>query len=102
MWDGRRYPLEPHSKQAYPTLVAEAFKRQNPVMGSEDPYTGEIQYLVGVEEWGDPLSNLEQSQAITKLNRAAWVATDEVVKAKPTGTYEVRQSLPLDSSFVTP
>ncbi len=103
-WDGKPYRLQPHSKQAYPVLVAEAFKRQNVVMGSENPYTGEMDYLVGIEEQGDPITPIEQTQVITRMDRKPLGKNEEVVKGE-NGIYSVRdvaQSLPLDSSFVKP
>lgn len=100
-WDGKKYQVKP-GKNAYPRIVAEAAKRQNPIMGSEDPYSGEMRYLIGIEEDGDDCSPAEQSTEITRraLRDQGEV---EVVKGK-NGLYanEVRSTLPLDSSFVKP
>lgn len=71
-------------------------------MGSENPYTGETQFLVGIEEHGDDLTPIEQTQAITKMNRSDWANQETVVKAKPAGMFEVRQSLPLSTDFTKP
>jgi len=105
-WDGKRTKLPPSSKQALPIIVAEAAKRQNPLMGSLDPFTGICQYLVGIEEQGDDCSPIEQTNAIEVMNRS------KMKNSRPTevvpgdnGIYSVRdiaQSLPLDSTFVKP
>jgi hypothetical protein len=107
LWDGKRYAL-PVGKSAHPAIVAEAAKRQNPVMGSEDPYTLQMDYLIGVEEWGDPCDPIEQSPEIERMTRKKLVGAkpSEVVPGK-TGIYSVRDvasSLPSDASgkFVTP
>ncbi len=103
-WDGKPNTIKAHGKAAFPISVAEAFKRQNVVMGSEDPYTGSMEYLVGIEEQGDDLSPIEQTVKITRMNRAPLKKNEEVVKGE-NGIYSVRdvaQSLPLDSAFVKP
>ncbi len=103
-WDGKPYVLKPFSREAYPVLVAEAFKRQNVQMGSEDPYTGEMKYLVGIEEQGDPIDPIEQTQAITRMNRVLMGKNEEVVKGD-NGIYSVRdvaQSLPISTNFEKP
>lgn len=68
IWDGRHYAIPP-GRSAFPVVQAEAFKRQNPVMGSEDPRTGEVQYLIGIEDQFDDCSPLEQSDAIERWDR---------------------------------
>jgi hypothetical protein len=68
VWDGKRYALPP-GKSAHPAVVAEAAKRQNPIMGSEDPYSGEMQYLIGIEEYGDPCDPAEQTSEIELMSR---------------------------------
>jgi hypothetical protein len=101
MWDGKPYKIKSHGKEALPLIVAEAIKRQNVVMGSEDPFTGAMEYLVGIEEQGDDCSPIEQSKSITRMNRKAMGRNEEVVKGE-NGIYSVRdvaQSLPLSTSF---
>lgn len=105
VWDGHRYAI-PVGKSSHPAIVAEAAKRQNPVMGSEDPYTMEMDYLVGIEEYGDDCSPIEQSPAIERFSRDKLVGAKEteVVPGK-TGIYSVRDvaaSLSLDGNFVAP
>jgi len=88
-WDGKPYVIKPKARVALPLIVAEAIKRQNVVMGSEDPYTGEMQYLVGIEEAGDPIDATEQTQVVTRMNRAPLGKNEEVVKGH-NGLYSVR------------
>ncbi len=104
-WDGKHTTLVP-GKNALPAIVAEAAKRQNPIMGSEDPVSLQMRYLVGIEEQEDDCSPVEQSPAIQRIDR------NKLINARPTevvrgdnGIYSVRDiatSLPLDSDFVKP
>ena len=101
MWDGKPYKIKAHAKEALPLIVAEAIKRQNVVMGSEDPYTGAMDYLVGIQEQGDDCSPVEQTVSITRMNRGKMGKNEEVIKGD-NGVYSVRdvaQSLPLSTSF---
>ena len=110
-WDGKRTKIVP-GKNSLPLIVAEAAKRQNPIMGSLDPFTGLCQYLLGIEEQGDDCSPIEQSpSAIELMNRS------KMKNARPTevvpgdnGLYSVRDLAPgpaisngpISSSFVKP
>lgn len=71
-FDGRPLSLGPHERKSMLANEAEMFKRQNPVMGTEDPQDpiGSLQYLIGVEEWGDDCSELEQSEAVERFDRS--------------------------------
>lgn len=54
-----------------PENAAEMVKRQNVLMGSEDPENPrDVEYLIGVEAWGDSIDHLEQSDAIERLDRS--------------------------------
>jgi hypothetical protein len=64
-WDGRVYEIAPGA-HSFPQIVADAFKRQNPIMGSEDPYDMVMDYLVGIEEAGDPITPLTDEEAFPK------------------------------------
>lgn len=105
MWDGRTYSVPP-GKSSHPVVIAEAIKRRNPIMGSDDPTTGQLQYLIGIEEQGDPITPIEQSDEIELFNRRQYKnAVPIMVVPGNTGLYSVRRSdvsaaLPLDSSFV--
>lgn len=104
-WDGKRTDIVP-GKNSFPAIIADAAKRQNPVMGSEDPRTLTMRYLIGIEEDGDECFPIEQSGAPQRIDR------DKLVGARPVevvpgdnGIYSVRdiaQSLPLDAGFVKP
>lgn len=99
-WDGKPYVIKAKGRAAFPEIVADAIRRQNVVMGSEDPYTGEMKYLVGIEEHGDPTDPIEQTQVITRMDRKPLGKNEEVVKGN-NGIYSVRdvaQSLPSDAN----
>jgi hypothetical protein len=73
-------------------------------MGSEDPFTGEMLYLVGIEEQGDPVTPIEQTKSITRMNRVP-LGKDEIIVKGENGIYSVRdvaQNLPANSAFVKP
>ncbi len=66
-WDGKRYPLQP-GDNPLPRAVAEAAKRQNPIMGTGGDGMWDMDYLVGIKEFGDPLTPVEQSTSPELLN----------------------------------
>lgn len=84
-WDGKIHLLAPHAVEALPRAVAEAIRRQNPIMGSEDPYDMTMEYLVGIEEEGDPISELTDLEAfpqeIERWNRKKLAG--DAAKAEP-------------------
>lgn len=54
-----------------PDYAGEMVKRQNVLMGSEDPENPrDVEYLLGCEAWGDDISHLEQSDAVERLDRS--------------------------------
>lgn len=66
-----------------PYFAAELLKRQNPVMGTEDPEAPNVfDSLVGVVEWGDDVSHVEQSAALERMDRE--LLDDDAQKATPT------------------
>lgn len=67
-WNGVHSVLSP-GKHSLPEYLANAAQRQNPIMGSDDPITGNLEYLVGIEENGDDCSPIEQSDEIELFNR---------------------------------
>lgn len=77
VWDGKSYDIAP-GKSEFPDYKAYKFKDQNPVMGSEDPYTLEKQFLIGIVENGDDVTPIEQSDAIERFDRS------KLVGARPT------------------
>ena len=59
-------------------------------MGSEDPDTGEMDYLVAIEEQNDPDSPIEQTKSVTRMNRARLSTQEEVVPSRVGGMYSAR------------
>ena len=54
-----------------PYFAAERAKRQNPVMGTEDPLNpAAFETLIAVPDWGDDYSPLVQSESIERLDRS--------------------------------
>jgi len=103
-WDGRHYDIAP-GKHEYPRIQAEKFRDQNPVMGSENPYTLEKQYLIGIEQNGDDCTPLEQSNAVELIDRKVLGEEKDVVVLKGHGMYSQRDAAPLPTSntgFVAP
>lgn len=90
-WDGRPYELAPHAEQIFPEHIALAFKKQNIQMGSLDPRTGRIAYLVGFKEEGDPITPLEQTDAVEVWDRSKLIgAKPSEVVAGDNGLYATR------------
>ena len=108
-WDGKREEIQP-GKNSYPELKAIKFKEQNPIMGTENPYTLDREYLCGIEEYSDPIDPVEQSTAIERFNRALLTdkrAQEVEIVTGNTGLYGrssvVTKELPTDGTgFVTP
>lgn len=94
-WDGQHYDIGP-GKHAFPEMQALKFKDQNPIMGTEDPYNLQMKYLIGIEEYNDDCSPIEQSKAIT---RGAISPNERVVPGKKGLYSEIRAPLPLDATF---
>ena len=91
-WDGRDYVVPP-GRSSHPLIIAEAIKRHNPIMGSDDLSTGILQYLVGIEEQGDPIDPIEQSSEIELYNRRlAQEAVPIMIVPGNTGMYSVRRN----------
>lgn len=70
IFDGKRTVIAPHARLPMLYHAAEHLKRQNPVMGTEDisdPRSPE--FLVGIEEWGDDISPIEQSDKQERFDR---------------------------------
>lgn len=60
IWDGRVRNI-PVGKSTHEWIVAQKAKEQNVLMGSQDPRTGDIVYLVAIEEAGEDASPVEQN-----------------------------------------
>lgn len=105
-WDGRQYALPPGAS-SFPVNMAEKFKAQNPVMGSEDPRTGHIDYLIGIADYHDPIDPIEQTDAVEKWDRSKLPASAQNVEvvAGKNGLFsarDVQAQLPVDNGFVKP
>ena len=111
VWDGRHYDLQPGT-HSFPEVQAYAFKNQNPVMGSENPQTGEMTYKVGIVEDNDPVTPLAPQvgpEPIERWDRSKLTgAKPSEVVAGDNGLYGQGAAswrapgLPADAGFVTP
>lgn len=71
-FDGRTWDLPPYpaTRMLHPFVATHAV-RQNPVMGTEDPYNAmDCEYLVYVKEWKMPAKPIEQSDKPERLDRS--------------------------------
>lgn len=103
-WDGRHYEIEP-GKHSYPELQAIKFREQNPIMGTEDRYTGEKLYLMGIVEHGDPITPVEQSDSITLTNITDKLRSGEYKVVKAEGVFrpaDASPPMPSELAFVKP
>lgn len=85
-WNGKRYEIKPGPNQ-YPSHMAEKFRDQFPVMGSEDPYTLEKQYLLGIVELQEPIDPIEQTDSPTLQNIAEKLKSGEYRLVRGEGQY---------------
>lgn len=81
-WNGRQYSIAP-GKHEFPEHQALKFKEQNVVMGSENPYTLEKKYLIGIVEYKDDCSPIEQSAAVERIDRSQLPQGDQEYKVVP-------------------
>ena len=112
-WAGRQYDLEPFASGAFPSDVATAMKRQNPIMGSGDPrnsdsgMTGRMKYKVGIVEYNDPTDPIATNpQAVERWDRTKLVgAKPSDVVAGDNGLYSrfdaTSAPLPLDPTIMS-
>ncbi len=107
MWNGKIYHIAP-GESAHPLVVAEALKRQNPIMGSDNPENGQLDYLLGIKEQRDPITPVEQSDEIELFNRRHQKnAVPIMIVPGNVGMYAVRSNaikadLPVENAFVKP
>lgn len=104
VWDGRRYAITP-GKHSFPATMAYKFKYQHPRMGTMDPYTSEMEYLIGIEEDNDPITPVEQTDAIEHLDRSRLRNAIPVVVVQGNGLYSKRDDGPkpnLAADLATP
>ena len=104
VWDGRHYDIAP-GPHSFSRTMADKFREQNPVMGSENKYTLEKQYLLGIEEVGQDTSPIEQTDSITLENLTERIKSGELKVVRGHGLYSNTDrvaGLPLESGFMTP
>lgn len=70
LYDGKQHKLPAGSRTQWPESIAQKFKEQNPVMGSENYYTGDKQSLLAIVEQGDDDGPIEQSTAKERWDRS--------------------------------
>lgn len=111
VWDGKVHIIKP-GKNEFPKDKAIKFVEQNPVMGSEDPRTGQMTYKLGIEELHMPIEPLSDeflaqfSGSIEKWDRTKLTGArpSEVVPGDnglySQGTWRGKQSP--DVGFVKP
>jgi len=113
VWDGRHYDLKP-GKHSFPEAMAMKFKDQNPIMGTEDPMSLQRQHLIGIEEFGDNCSPIEQSTApvmnagtLEKIRKGELILVradhpfNRIVDSAPS-PFAVASDGKTDTSFVKP
>lgn len=86
LWNGRHHVIPP-GPSTFPKILAEKFREQNPVMGSEDPYTLEKQYLIAIREYNQDETPIEQSTAKERWNRSLMGNANDVVIIKGNGKF---------------
>ena len=106
LWDGHHYDLAP-GEHAFPEIQALKFKEQNPIMGTQDPYTLHMDYLIGIVEYGDDVSPIEQSKKDELANRSMYPKRDQDVDLIQNSGYysphrDASPPLPLDIGFTKP
>lgn len=84
--------------------MAIKFRDQNPVRGTLDPFTLEQDHLLGIEEFNDPITPIEQNDSPELYNRKKMdpiAATAEVIQTSAGRLYahEKSSALPLDGTF---
>ena len=103
-WDGKQHTIPAKSKTSQPAIIARKLRNDNPIMGSDDPSTGQLQYLIGIEEEGDPITPIEQSDEIELYNRRlqAKAVPIMIIPGNTGGLYNIpRSPLPADGQFVS-
>lgn len=104
LWDGKVRPI-PVGKSSHSAVVAQKAKEQNVLMGSQDPRTGDIVYLVAVEEWNEDDSPVEANpNPKERWNRKLLPGGEAAVREEVgrTGLFsgrDVQSKLSPDTSF---
>ena len=70
-FDGMDIPIKPGVNHGFPAVCVPYAKAQNPLMGSKHPFSPtHFESLVGVEGTKDPITPLEQSDAVELFDRS--------------------------------
>jgi hypothetical protein len=75
--------------------AAEAYKRQHPRMGTQDPHSvdaNDTEYLIGVEAWGDDIEATEQTGSDELIDRLQLPEQRRNATVVPIGTNESPRS----------
>ncbi len=70
-YDGKQHTFPPGYEGQWPEYIALKFKEQNPVMGTEDYFSGYKEYLLAIVEHNDDTSPIEQTEAIERWDRTS-------------------------------
>lgn len=90
-FDGKQYSFPPGYEGKWPENQALKFKEQNPIMGSEDYFSGYKEYLMAIVEHNDDLTIIEPSNAIERWTRPE---TDNTVVVKGRGFHPIQDRGP--------
>lgn len=89
VFDGISYDLQPGNNPGIPESLAGFAKNKFPAMGTEDPYNPQsFICLIGVKEWGDDVTKLEQTKAVERLDRSKMGADARKAVAGPQVTWK--------------
>jgi hypothetical protein len=70
-FDGQDIPIAPGPNHGFPAIAVRHAKAQNPRMGTQHPFDPtRFESLVGVDGTTDPITPLEQSDAVELLDRS--------------------------------
>ncbi len=86
-WDGRSYKIAP-GKHEFPEAQAMKFRDQNPVMGTEDPYSLNKQYLLAIPSQGDDVSPIEQTDSVSLQDLTAKIKSGELRVVRGNGLFQ--------------
>lgn len=93
-FDGQTFDLKPGKNYGFPKAAVSHAKRQNPLMGSEHPYNPmQFESLVGVEGSKDPVTAIQQSTAVERIDRSRMkgiAKNAKVMEGDPVTSFEAR------------
>jgi hypothetical protein len=102
-WDGKHFEVAP-GRSALNEQMARAAKLQNPIKGSDDPLTGNLDYYLAVEEDGDNTSPVEFSKDVELYQNLRSKAIPIMIVPGKAGMYsaEIASALTPDGLFTSP